>query len=82
MKQYSKECFIESMGASNWTDILNTNDVDDVDVDKIPVCLGFPIKHKQIKQNTAKWITHSILEVIRQRDNALIKFKGTSQQQY
>lgn len=87
MKQYSKESFIESLGALDWTDIMNSNDVDEAwtlfkarflsVLDSLA-----PIKHLRIKQNPAKWISHEILESIRKRDHALTKFKRTSQQQY
>ena len=76
----AEEKVIEPLKEINWFQVLNCDDVDKARsafhglfvgvIDKVA-----PVKKVSLKQRSEPWITHGILELIKERDILLLEFK-------
>ena len=84
LKNYTKEKIIEQLKEINWFQVLNCDDVGKAwsafhglfagVIDKVA-----PVKKVRLKQRSEPWITHEILELIKERDKVLLEFKRSNQ---
>ena len=84
LKNYTKEKIIEQLKEINWFQVLNCDDVGKAwsafhalfagVIDKVA-----PVKKVCLKQRSEPWITHEILELIKERDKVLLEFKRSNQ---
>lgn len=84
IKTYSCDVFNEMLSERDWSDVLESKDVDDAWSHFKKHFLAVldvvaPMRETRIKQNSAKWMTSEILNLIRQRDSYFRKFKKTKQ---
>ena len=84
-KHYSKDLFIQNLDDIDWSDIFNCHNVDIAwgkfksillsIIDKVA-----PYKEVRVKQRTKPWMSSEILNLIRQRDKYLRKFRRSKDQ--
>ena len=84
-KHYSKDLFIQNLDDIDWSDIFNCHNVDIAwgkfksillsIIDKVA-----PYKEVRVKQRTKPWMSSEILNLIRQRDKYLQKFRRSKDQ--
>ena len=79
-RNYNKEEFQNSLRNSDWKSFDNSNEVTekwDILINKINLLMDArcPLKHYRVKQEKEPWITPPLLELIKDKDNALRKAK-------
>ena len=85
LKNYNKEIFVQELGNSSWSNVLDSHDVEESwsyfkhnfmsVLDRLA-----PFKELRVKQRSESWLTSDILELIRQRDRCLAKFRRSKSQ--
>ena len=80
MRKYSKETFVNNLSDINWMQVEMCENVDEAwgffKLHFLSVLdLLAPLKEVRIKQRTKPWINSDILDLIRNRDNSLTKFR-------
>lgn len=80
MRNYNASHFQELLSNGNWSDVIDSNDVDQAWFSFKNIFLAIlgtvaPIKQIRIKQRTEQWMSSEILDSIRARDHALIEFR-------
>ena len=84
-KHYSKDLFIQNLDDIDWSDIFNCHNVDIAwgkfksillsIIDKVA-----PYKEVRVKQRKKPWLSSEIVNLIRQRDKYLRKFRRSKDQ--
>ena len=80
MRKYSKETFVNNLSDINWMQMEMCENVDEAwalfKLHFLSVLdVLAPLKEVRIKQRTKPWINSEILDLIRNRDNSLTKFR-------
>lgn len=79
-KNYNKDTFIDKLSNANWTTVYNSKDVNKAWLFFCNIFTNIldsvaPTKEVRIKQRSEPWMSHEILENIRERDKWLNKFR-------
>ena len=80
MRKYIKETFVTNLSDASWMQLEMSENVDEAwEIFKLhflsELDLLAPLKEVRIKQRTKPWINSDILDLIRNRDNSLTKFR-------
>ena len=81
-KHYNKDQLVQNLDNIDWSDVFSCDTVDKA-WDKFKSILleildkVAPYKEVRVKQRTKPWLSSEILNLIRQRDKYLRKFKRT-----
>ena len=85
LKQYSKESFVQVLNEVDWSEVDMCMNVDEAWSKSKVKFLGVldslaPFKEVRLKQRTEPWMSHDILDLIRNRDKFLGRFRRTKVQ--
>lgn len=79
-KQYSAEVFNQRLSERDWSDLLESNDVDkawDLFKQRFIAVLDevAPLRETRINHRSASWMTSEIIDLVRQCNRCFLKFK-------